>query len=64
MIDINNPKAEIFKCDPKAIKVYIDFLNKEDKHRHTRIFFSSQLDAKMWGINNLDRFNSDMIHLL
>jgi len=46
-------------------KVYIDFLNKDKKFKQDRKEFSGKnayQDAVKWGRENLEKFNSDMIH--
>lgn len=42
---------------------FIEYLNKDKNFKKDRIEFDSYVEAKNWAINNLEKFNPDMIKL-
>jgi hypothetical protein len=43
------------------MKYYIDYLDKENNFRKTRKDFETYEQAKIWMLENIENFNSDMI---
>ena len=42
-------------------KIYIEFLNKDKNFTVDRIYFESYEKAKIWALENFEKFNPDMI---
>ena len=42
--------------------VYIDYLNKELNFKKDRISFPDYKTARLWAIDNLEKFDPDMVN--
>lgn len=40
---------------------FIEFLNKSKGFQKDKVYFETYEDAILWGLKNLEKFNSDMI---
>jgi hypothetical protein len=43
-------------------KIYIEYLNKDKNFKVDKIYFESYEKAKIWALENLEKFNPDMIN--
>ena len=42
---------------------YIKYLNRDKNFQPDRIWFESYEEAKAWALENLERYDPDMIHV-
>ena len=43
------------------MQYYIEYLNKDKRFKLDRMYFNTYQDAKEWAINNLSKFDPDVI---
>jgi hypothetical protein len=54
-------KAQNYKKKSMKNQFKITFLNKDKSFQRDTIYFESYEEAIQWGLNNLEKFNSEMI---